>query len=239
MYYVEKDHDINFETGEKTGVFERLYDKLLFDKKNMARFSVDGFEDFKERFYKTDHHWNEEGSYIGYKEVLELLKKSDKPEKYGKKVNISKTFSGSKAVGEAAGYAEEFNAYEYDFEEMKISVYGNDAEDYGNYEKYIKGTDEAVNYAAFYGDDTGELIFETGKENEENLLIIGDSFDNAILKLLASHFNKTCSVDLRYYEPVMGEKFRFSEYVKKHEIDKVLFIGCIEYIITDDFVVEE
>ena len=54
--------------------------------------------------------------------------------------------------------------------------------------------------------------------------MIGDSYDNAILKLLASHFGKTCSIDLRYY--LTGEDgFDIAAYIRRHEIGQVLVVG--------------
>ena len=82
------------------------------------------------------------------------------------------------------------------------------------------------------------MIFSTGQTGRENLLVLGESYDNAVLKLLASHFNNTSSVDLRYYEAYMGKKFSFSDYVKEHGITQVLLIGNIDYFIMDEFLLE-
>lgn len=65
--------------------------------------------------------------------------------------------------------------------------------------------------------------------------MIGESFDNAILKLLASHYDNLYSVDLRYYEHSMGTTFDFSAYTAEHEISNVLLIGNIDYFLQDTF----
>ena len=80
-----------------------------------------------------------------------------------------------------------------------------------------------------------DLQTDTKNEEKENVLIIGESFDNAILKLIASHFNKTFSVDLRYYKAYMGKDFSLSSYLTENDINKVLFIGNIDYFIGSDF----
>ena len=85
----------------------------------------------------------------------------------------------------------------------------------------------------------GEIIFDTNSPEKEDILIIGESFDNAILKLISTHFNKTYSVDLRYYEPLVGKKFHFEQYLKKKDIKKVLLIGNIDYFISHEFVPED
>ena len=71
----------------------------------------------------------------------------------------------------------------------------------------------------------------------DNILIIGESYDNAILKLLASQFNKTYSVDLRDFERDLGKPFSFDKYVRENEIDKVLFIGNYGFFVQDEFIV--
>lgn len=227
LYYIEKDTDINFENNEKSDAFEVLSENVNLPSENMARFEIKSFEDYKKYFYKTDHHWNKDGSYKGYTEVLKLLLPDEEAKvKKGEKA-FEESFSGSKTkTDKTSGYSEEFSAYTYDFPEMEIHINGFLSEDYGG---------EGADYAHFYGPDAGEIIFDTKNEEKENVLIIGESFDNAILKLLASHFNKTFSVDLRYYKAYMGKDFSLSSYLTENDIDKVLFIGNIDYFIGSDF----
>ena len=94
---------------------------------------------------------------------------------------------------------------------------------------------ELLSYGGYYGDDYGQIVLNTGREELENILVIGDSFDNAILKLIASHYNMTHSVDLRFYEHYMGEEFVLSDYLAENGIDKVLIIGSINFFLSEDF----
>ena len=71
-------------------------------------------------------------------------------------------------------------------------------------------------------EDNGETVFSTGTQGRGSLLVLGESFDNAILKLLASHYDTLYSVDLRYYEHSMGHPFDLSAYTKEHGISSVL-----------------
>ncbi len=240
LYYIEKDTDINFETGEKMGAFECLRDNLIFDEDKIARFEVKGFEDYKTNFFKTDHHWNHEGAYVAYNDLLKLFKIEDEPIKAKGKVKIADNFSGSKATGEAAGYTEEFWAYKYDFPKMKVTLTGVDAPDYGFRDEYNRGErgTENLSYTDYYGYDEADIVLDTQNTERDNLLIIGESYDNAVLKLIAAHFNRTHCVDLRGYIYTYGS-FSLSDYVKKNDIDKVLFMGNLDYIILDTFIVED
>lgn len=240
LYYVEKDTDINFETGEKVGVFEYLKNGIRFSSEKKRALEINSFAEYAKAFYKTDHHWKYEGSHRGYVEVLDMLLPGEKPISYKSKAQLTQRYSGSKAqLAEASGFSEEFCAYAYDYPEMDILIHGVKAQDYGLQKEYMSGYDGEVSYGLFYGGDMGEIFFDTHSSAKDNLLVIGDSNDNAILKLLAGHFNRTVSVDLRYYEAYMGRKFSLRECVETHSIDKVLFIGNVDYYILDDFVVEE
>ena len=90
-------------------------------------------------------------------------------------------------------------------------------------------------FYGLYGENNGELLFDSKQPERPNVLIIGDSFDNAILQLLACNFNKTYSIDLRYYPQETGEVFSLSKYLDCHSIDKVLFIGSQTLFAGDDF----
>ncbi len=234
-YYIERDTDINFETGEKNGVYELICEKSGFPVENIARFEVTDFEGYKKNFYKTDHHWNAVGADKGYHELLNLLKLDDEPLAKGELVEIA-TFSGSKAVGATASYSEMFSAYKYSFPNITIISNGVAVSDYGNRDWYTTQPTDTVTYGDYYGGDIGELIFDAQNNDKDNLLVIGESYDNAILKLLATHFNKLYSIDLRYYEVSMGKKFDFASYVEENDIDKVLFIGSIGFVRSEDFI---
>lgn len=237
FYYIEKDTDINFSSNEKMGIYEYL--KQILNTNNISKFEINSFDEFKEYFYKTDHHWNYKGSYKGYEEVLKLLNNSDQPLE-GEEVNLNIKWSGSKANGSTfrGVMTDDFIAYKFDFPNMKIFVNGVEA-NYGQQEEYLsKILTDDISYGAFYGWDTGEIIFDTEDESKENIMVIGESHDNAILKLLASHYGKTISIDLRNYKYYMGKNFNFDEYIKKYNISKVLFIGSVNFYAMSEFIIE-
>ena len=237
VFYIEKDTEINFETGEKVPACAYLFDQLSLPRNHLGCYEVNSFNEFSLRFYRTDHHWNEWGSYRGYAQLLDLLGVEDAPlSSTGDSVELG-TFSGSKATGATAMFSESFYAYQYDFPDMDVTVNGQPGR-YGNQEAFFAGEGGAPSYGAFYGWDDGEVIFSTGRSERENILILGESYDNAVVQLLATHFNNTYAVDLRYYEAYMGQKFSFSDYVAEHGITKVLLIGNIDYVLMSEFLLE-
>lgn len=242
LYYIEKDTDIDFETFKKTDLFPYLQTGLTLPKENIGVFSMNNFQTFSKEFYKTDAHWNHCGSLRGYEEVLRLLEPTETPlSPAGDALLVSPVFSGKKAASVAGEgvFTEDFYAYPYHFPSLSVQIDGQPAEDYGSQTAFLSGTAaESISYGGFYGGDNGETVFSSESEGRGNLLVVGESFDNAILKLLATHYDNLFSIDLRYYEHSMGTPFDFSSYVKKNDISKVLLIGNIDYFIQDTFDLE-
>lgn len=241
-YYIEKDTDLDFETGEKTGLSQYLLEHLDLPQARMGVYTIDSFQEFASNFYRTDAHWNHQGSYRGYCQLAQLLGiREALLTPTGEAVKLSSKFSGKKAstVGGEGVFTEDFYGYPYAFPPMTVTIDGAPAEDYGNQAAYLAGeAEEPVSYGGYYGGDNGETVLSTGTQGRGNLLVVGESFDNAVLKLLASHYDTLYSVDLRYYAHTMGEPFDLSAYVQEHQITKVLLMGNIDFYIQDAFNLE-
>lgn len=234
-YYIEKDTDINFDTNEKAKIYEYLQSRINAKR---AKFEINSFEEFNNYFYKTDHHWNYKGSYKAYTSLLKFMNiKSEPKEGVEKCLNLS--FSGSKASSSIFSniLRDEFCSYQFDFDDMNITVNGIEG-DYGYQNEYNSGQlTYNISYGNYYGGDDGEIIFSTNNKKLDNILIVGESYDNAILKLLAEKFNTTISIDLRNYNHYMKKDFDFDYYVKKYKIDKVLFIGNVDFYTMSQFMI--
>lgn len=243
VYYIEKDADLDFETGRKTGLADYLLAGLTLPAERMAVYSVNNFQEFSENFYRTDAHWNHDGSYRGYLQILDLMGIPEQPlAPCGDLVLVSEAFSGKKAftvAGEGV-LIEPFYGYPYDFPAMSVVIDGHPAEDYGMQSIYLAGQAwEPVSYGSYYGGDNGETILSTGTTGRGKLLVVGESFDNAVLKLLASHYDALYSIDLRYYEHSMGKPFDLTAYTEERGITQVLLMGNIDYYIVDTFDLED
>ncbi len=235
IYYIEKDTDLNFATNKKTGVYEYLKDNI--NSNNIYNFEINNFDEFSQYFYKTDHHWNYKGSYKAYTELVNIL--TDDNPLVAVAEECINDFSGSKASFSGARYfyKEPFCVYKFEYPNYTITINGEDGK-YGNEDYHLNNKNAEVSYASFYGDDYGEIIIDNNNQSKPNILVIGESYDNAILKLLASHFNKTYSVDLRNYERETGNKFEYTKYLKENNINKVLLIGNIDYFKMKEFNLE-
>lgn len=173
LYYIEKDTDINFKTDKKIDIFAYIQKRLNNIK--TSKFEIDNFEDFKEYFYKTDHHWNYKGSYKAYNEVLDLMNISN-PVNYVDEICLNKSFSGSKASASVFNkiMKDDFCAYKFNFSNLDITVNG-EKKDYGTQTEFFNNTTNLnINYGNFYGWDDGEVIFKNNNsDSKDSLLIIG------------------------------------------------------------------
>lgn len=236
-YFIEKDTDINFETGRKLQAGAYVCDRLDTPAEQEGVFEVNSYDVFRSDFYQTDHHWNHVGAYRAYLHLHEILGCQDPALTVQGEQKVNGSFSGSKArsLG-ATTFHEEFSAYLFDYPSLTVTLNGQPVADYGAQQEMLKAQQvENLSYGGFYGSDAGEIIFDSGREELENILIIGESFDNAILKLLASHFHRTFSIDLRNYEHFMGSSFDIDQYIRENGIDRVLFIGNLDFYLSEDF----
>ncbi len=236
LYYIECDVDNNFETGEKSGIWEYLRDSMNLPAERMARLEVSDFETYSRYFFQTDHHWNQVGAYEGYRQIAAMMSVPEEemcqPEET---LTVEQPLIGTKANSAGTSVLNEvFQVYRFPLPDMVTTVNGVE-EAYGRtFDSYL-GTTQGLSYAAYYGFDEGEVIFNTNREALPNILVLGNSYDNALLRLLAAHHNVTCAVDLRYYESDMGRDFDFDSYLEEQNIDRVLLIGDNSYFSGDLF----
>ena len=269
-FYVEKDIDIDFTTGEKQPAAEYIFDSLDIKPGNSAKFVTDSAPGFDYYFFMTDHHWNLRGSYLAYTQLHALMRMQgpvlepvDDTEGIGANIKTKEgaskytefelgEFGGSRAVGAYSQFLEKFYVYRFSFPAYAlITQNGEVFDNYGNQEPYLSGEFQGdLSYASFYGYDAGEVVIsktgdgistgDAGKApSGRNVLIIGDSYDNALLKLIASHYDNLYSVDLRYYKAYFGADFDFDSYVAERGIGTVLFIGNREVFSADDFLIDK
>lgn len=230
IYFIEKDRSINFNfISDKDKVYENI--KNNFNAVGYDRFELNSFEQLKENFYQTDHHWNYKGSYKGYQEIINLLL-GDKEEVLEPidTVEFDTIFFGSADRKlQTKKSTEKFKVYKFEDLDRKIYINGEEKE-YSNKNKYYEGIfnekDYANHYAEYYGNDYAEVIFDFSNPSKENLLVLCTSYSNAVKELVASHFNKTFYIDLRH-----NKNFEVNNYIKQNNIDKVLLLGDINSFI--------
>ncbi|WP_131973210.1 DHHW family protein [Exiguobacterium sp. B203-G5 25_7] len=178
-------------------------------------------------YFKTDHHWNVDGAYQAYGEIIRTVAKT---EPTLKKVEVdpeSKRASehpyfGSLARKTTLAYASTGDKIEYyDAGQFKgIDVcYDKKCGQPLIDEQFIKEEgDYADRYEVFMRGNHG-ILSMTSKTKGPKLLVLKDSFANPVLPFLARSANLEV-VDIRY----VHKDFDASEFAKQKNVDAVVFL---------------
>lgn len=203
----------------------------------------DTVEQYKEYFFKTDHHWSIKGAYQGYKDVINMIA-SQTPQIGGPRPAQFFQVEGVKFRGSIARISsfdkltDELWDLDMNLPEYNLTIDGNPPfDDYSKKEEYLAGEYENTTFGNCYSDyfhtDTGNAEYDFGKNTGRNLLMFVDSFSNCIDPCLASHYDKTYIVDLRYDEYANGQ-FDYNEFIRENKIDDVLFLMYSDTLLFDN-----
>ena len=174
-------------------------------------------------YYYMDHHWTIYGAYLAYVE-------------YCKKNNINyynlEDFEITKVSDEFKGtlYSKVLKStvndsiYRID-SEIKYSLkYIDKTTDSLYDDKYLNEKDK---YSYYLSNNSSIIEIETNLENNEELLIIKDSYANSLIPFLTNHYKKIIVIDPRYY------KSSIINYVKENDIKNILFVYNMNTIDSD------
>lgn len=225
-------HDFTKDEPHNAVVYQAICD--AYQPEGAGCFAAADYEEYASLFYATDHHWNHRGADRGYREIIALLLgEGEETIPVKAEVSFPVAFNGSYARQSGRMMGEDsFTVYTYDVKKAVTRLNGKNGA-YGHQALYEKGrypTDELRNhYAYYYGGDYGEIVIQTRKTDKQNLLILADSYSNPINGLIASHFNNTHILDLRYYERDLGAPLDLNAYIVENEIDLMLLLGDITF----------
>ena len=167
-------------------------------------------------FYRTDHHWTSLGAYYGYAAIAEAMGLTSVPlSAYSEQV-VSRDFYGT--AYSASGFSwvapDSISVYVPDAG-VKVTNYpvGTPEEGAMYVETFLQAKDK---YKFFYGGNTPLLTVETAQTDAPSLLILRDSYTDAMSPFLTAHFSKIHILDLRYY------KTSLRAYIEENDIDSIL-----------------
>jgi hypothetical protein len=179
-----------------------------------------------EYYYKTDHHYNFEGAYTTYYEIVKTLKQNAAlkvaPPLEREDLDIEtlpNPFGGSRnrqiyymiPTQERVRIARIRKPIPYE-------KYTNGKQDQTLYYTRDNASDR-INYGVYMGGDWAETVIKTKNTGLSKLLVFGDSFTNAIEPLLFNNFSETRILDLRYYN-----KMSLYKYIDKYKPDAVILV---------------
>lgn len=243
-YYIETDVDVDFINGEISHDLVENFHERLDESIGKSVLYINNPEEYKKYFYKTDHHWDVEGQLKGYKDIIRTIKG-----RYELPLEIEITpIEGAKYNGYKSRQTGNYDIYDdlsllwCELPEHEVFING-EKRGYGNKKNYIAGnfsSEEGINhYGLSNGGDFGLIEYSFNQPEKENLLVFVESFSNPINAFIASHFNNTYFIDLRYYENTYEKPFKFGEFVEKYDINEVLFTGYYFFYANNVFLISD
>ena len=152
----------------------------------------------KDYYFKTDHHWNTYGAYVGYQGLCAAMKISCTPASQFEFRTAEQPFYGtlySKAPltwQQPDSFVMPFEKGGWDLTQETDGVVRK-----GIYwDQYLTGKDK---YSAYLGGNPAVTVIRNPSATKRKLLILKDSYANSMVPYLASSFSEIHLVDLRYY----------------------------------------
>lgn len=216
---------------------EHCFD-LLDDRIKYVDLIIDNIDQYKELYFKTDHHWKMNGGYRAYALIAEKMGLSDDILPMGEPIGFDVEFFGSKArVGLDTATGPD-DLIDYHFELPQFSVFNSfdhiDQEDpldfIASTEAYSNGKATSKPFANHYANyfhtdlDFIELRANTEKSQGRSLLIAGDSFTNNMERLFLNNFDRVYSYNYKKFnKETLGEVIN-----QIGDIETVLIIQSFE-----------
>jgi len=143
-------------------------------------------------YYTTDHHWTVDGAQIGYAVACDALGLS--PVKMGER-EVYPGFYGSFYVRYPLPWVKSDTFAWMPVEGLQLTING---EEYATLldTDVLAGRDK---YAALLHGNHALVELNNDAAPEGTLLVIKDSYANALLPLLAQHYRRVVAVDPRYF----------------------------------------
>ena len=183
-----------YEAGSQSEVIASIYEEVQavqpMDSGLLAAADPDA------RYYRTDHHLTAEGAWTVYTALCSAWGLEPMPAPR----TAVEGFRGSyyARIPDPRIAAEVFTA---DIPEgLTLTVDGGER-------PFITETAGRNKYAALIGETYAHACI-TGGRGQEALLVISDSYANAIVPLLAQHFSRVDMIDPRYYAAVLADTAR-------------------------------
>lgn len=190
------------------------------------------YGDVSSLYYKTDHHLTMKGSYLSYVEIAERLGLSPLPESEFTKTSYE--FYGT-SYGQSGLFNTPCDTLEtwvgsYDSNLTVTTADGGDEKVHqGSLDKTCLEDGVVDKYAAYLYSNHGITTIVNDSVSDGSLLVLKDSFGNAIVPFLAAHYRTIIMIDVRslYYSPALPAP---SELCEQYGIEDFLVITGLDTV---------
>lgn len=194
-------------------------------------------------YFYSDHHWKPKAAHYAYVSIIEEMRKvypgipnpltredfdwEENPKEFYGSESRRVTKSNTKR-------SDTITIVKPKFDEEKIDVCSRGKCDRGFYNmNFLENEDLYTNrYITYFDGDVPEgIVKNPNVKNEMKILILKDSYANALIQFVARNFSETSVLDLRHNTDV-----DIRDYIKENKIEAVLFVHNINSLInTEEF----
>ena len=175
-------------------------------------------------FYRTDHHWTSAGAWHGYAALMEAMGEPFEP--LGTPETVSDDFYGTLYSSSGVHWLAPDTIERYVSGEGVTVENFEKGETHGLYVDSFLG--EKDKYASFLGGNTPLYIIRNPEAaSEEKLLVVRDSYSDAMAPFLSQYFAEIHLVDLRYYRTSVAE------YARENGMDQIFVCYSVENFVKD------
>ena len=170
-------------------------------------------------FFNTDHHWTGTGAYYAYVAFCKKTGLTPVPLSEMRKGVIPRflgTLYRSTRDKRLENNIDSVVYHKVPISNVTYQLVGNG---YGQIQKsrlYVENARGGNAYGVFLGGDIPALCIVSKQQNGKRLLILKNSFGNAIAPYFVSHFERTYVCDYRYFE------CNLKDFIEKNEITDLL-----------------
>ena len=187
-------------------------------------------------YFRTDHHWTALGAYYAYTAFMTQLGKNayslDSFKEHDMGAFVGSYYTQTR-VSSLNSNPDNLIAYEpFSTNSLKMINKDNQYIDY-NIVTDVSRWNNTSKYSAFIGGDNAYTeINNPNVTDGSSVLVIKESFGNAMVPFLVENFQNVYVIDYRYY------KDSVSELIDKNNIESVVFVNNISITSTSDRVRE-
>lgn len=204
----------------------------LGDTYKIKKQEINDVDEYLDKHYHTDHHWNYKGAYEGYQDIINMIGEDfdiGKPYDIKEIKEHDREFYGSlssKAMNTLG--SDKFITYELDYEKIYSYYINNEESELGLKEKIFESPEyEGYMYEDYYGHNEKIIKIVNYKNlGGKSILVLGDSFSNAINEDIAAHFENTYIVDSRFWleDDPSNSTFSLDDFLKHNDVDCILWL---------------
>lgn len=209
---------------------KKLFQELLTKVEGKVKV-IDLFDDLSlektkaDYYFKTDHHWNTYGAYIGYRDLCRVMKIPCTAQNKFEFRTVQQPFFGtlySKAL--FARQQPDSFVMPYPKTSWNLTQETNGSVHKGIYwDQYLSQKDQ---YAVYLGGNPAVTVIRNPSPSagQGKILILKDSYANSMIPYLATDFSEIYMIDLRYYNR------NIYDYIKQLGINRAAAIYSISQL---------